>query len=92
MRIEVKDAAVTTRSGTGKNGKPYSFREQRAWVHLGKAYPSEVSIRLSEDQAPFSLGEYQVHDGCYWIDRWGKVNCDLAHMQPVRPVAAARTA
>ena len=91
-RIEVRDTAVITRSGDGKNGKRYSIREQSAWLHQGKPYPSEVKIRLGDEQAAFAMGDYLLTDACFWIDRWGKVNCDLAHMQLKPVAAAARTA
>jgi hypothetical protein len=87
----VKEAAVTTKSGQGKNGKPYTIREQNAWLHTGKAYPQEVRIRLGDDGAPFAPGEYELTDRCFWVDRWGSVNVDLAHMVRCAPkVAAAR--
>jgi hypothetical protein len=88
MRIEVKEATVNQKSGN-TNGKAWLIREQAAWVHLGKPYPVEVKVRLADDQAPFPVGEYAVTDACYWVDRWGKVMVDLAHMQPVKGAVRA---
>jgi len=83
LRIEVKDQHVDERSGTAKaSGRPYVFREQKAWLHGVKAYPVEAKISLDKDQAPFPAGDYTLSEKCFYLNRYGEVQVDLRHMQP----------
>lgn len=96
MRLEVKSTDVAVKEGTSRAGRPYSIREQHAWLDTGKAYPSEVRIRLNEKQEAFPPGQYSIGPGCFWVDRYGSVQVDLAKITRadavvpgVRPVAPA---
>ena len=87
MKIEVKSSEVESRTQQGKKG-PWTSRTQRAWLHNGKAYPTEVQIRLDDDQAGFPPGEYALSDQCFWVGDYGRLQVDLRHMQPVKSAAS----
>jgi hypothetical protein len=92
IRVLVKDAAVSDRSGT-KNGKPWHMRTQVAWAQLpAKPYPVEISITLQGEQAAFAIGEYELGAECVWVSRYGELQFDIGKMKAVsRPqVAQAR--
>jgi hypothetical protein len=90
MLIEVKTEQVMVKEGTARgSGRPYKIREQAAWVDTGKAYPAEVRVRLADDQAPFPVGVYTISPGCFWVDRYGGLQVDLAKMQPAQKPSAA---
>jgi hypothetical protein len=64
LKISITSTAVHTKSGIGKNGRPYEIREQSAWVHLydqdGKAnpFPTGMMLMLDKNAAPFAVGDY----------------------------------
>lgn len=60
MRISIDSTEVNTKSGTGKNGKPYSIATQTAFVDTGKRYPAECRIRLADENKPWPVGEYTI--------------------------------
>lgn len=62
MKIEVKSAEVGTKSGVSrKNGKPYSIREQVAWLHnASDPYPQRCVLQLEDDQQPYGPGMYET--------------------------------
>lgn len=60
MRISIDNTETHTKSGTGKNGKPYSITTQTGYADMGKRYPSEVRIRLEDGDKPFPPGEYTI--------------------------------
>lgn len=91
MRVEVKAESVTLREGVARaTQKPYSFREQTAWVDLGRAYPSEVRFVLGDRQQPFPPGWYEAGPDCYTVDRNFNLTVDLRKMRPAKPAAAVK--
>ena len=64
MKIEVKSAEVGVKSGVSKkNGKPYSIREQRAWLHnASDPYPQGCVLQLEDSQEPYPPGMYETAD------------------------------
>lgn len=60
MRISIDTTETQTKSGTGKNGKPYSITTQTGYADTGKRYPSEVRIRLQDGEKPYAPGEYCI--------------------------------
>lgn len=82
LKILVKDATVSTQSGTAKRtGKPYSMRSQSAWVEMGKPFPVEVKVTLGDDQLPFALGEYTLSSQCFRVNQYNELTLDLRHMK-----------
>ena len=60
MRISIDSESVQTKSGTGKNGKPYSISTQTGYADTGKRYPAEVRIRVPDGQKSYTPGEYTI--------------------------------
>lgn len=67
MQIEVKSTDVNVKAGNSKrSGKPYSIREQVAYLHVaGEAYPVRCVLVLEEGQQPYALGVYQTSNELY---------------------------
>ena len=60
-RITIDSTEVHTKSGTSnRTGKPYSIREQGAWLHTGAKFPVACRLPLEEGQPPFEPGDYEV--------------------------------
>lgn len=66
-KITITSTAVHTKSGIGKNGRPYEIREQSAWIHLvgedGKPhpYPTGMMLMLDKQASPYAIGDYILH-------------------------------
>lgn len=89
IKIVIKDAAVTERSGT-KNGRQWHMRTQVAWAQLqSKPYPVEIQITLSDQQPAFAVGEYSLGADTAWVTKYGEIRLDLAKMKPMAGVSAA---
>lgn len=67
MKIEVKSSEVNVKSGTSKkSGKPYSIREQVAYLHVqGEAYPQRCVLQLEDEQQPYAPGVYETANELY---------------------------
>ncbi|MCB1561414.1 MAG: hypothetical protein KDI75_10030 [Xanthomonadales bacterium] len=60
-RIIIESAAVHQKDGTSaRTGKPYTIREQDAWLDTGDSYPAKISITLGDNDWPFQPGEYII--------------------------------
>lgn len=81
LKVEVSTLVVDTKNGTSaKTGKPYSIREQEAWITCygkdGKPYPhpQRMKVTLDDDQPePYPLGQYILDPASIYIDRFGQV-------------------
>ena len=75
MKIEVKSEEVNTKTGFAKaSGKPYSIREQFAYLHVpGDAYPVKCSLQLEDEQAPYPVGLYETTNELY-VGDFGRLN------------------
>lgn len=64
MKIEVKSVDVNVKAGTSKKtGKPYSIREQGAYLFVeGEPYPQRCVLQLGDEQAPYGVGLYDTAD------------------------------
>ena len=64
MKIEVKSADIGVKSGTSRRtGKPYTIREQTAWLHLAsEPYPQRCVLQVEEGQEPYAPGFYETAD------------------------------
>lgn len=61
QRIEIVSEQVHVKSGTAKSGKPYTIREQEAFLHTpGRRYPETCRVVLESEQAPYAPGVYEV--------------------------------
>ncbi|TWH76190.1 helix-destabilizing protein [Azomonas agilis] len=70
--IEIDSLEIKSRSGvSARTGKPYTIREQRAYLHQsGQKYPTGFSISLEEDQSPYPVGRYDLDDSSFFIGRF----------------------
>lgn len=95
LKITITSTAVHTKSGIGKNGRPYEIREQAAWIHLvapdGKTdpYPTTMMIMLDKQAAPFPLGDYQLHLSSVQSGRFGSLQIKPMLVPLHQPVKAA---
>jgi len=67
MKIEVKSSEVKVKSGNAKRtGRPYTIREQEAYLHVpGAAYPERCVLNLEDDQEPYAPGIYETSNELY---------------------------
>lgn len=80
LKIQIETTVVDTKSGTSaKTGKPYSIREQEAWMfgygRDGKPqpHPQKIKLTLDDDQNPYEVGTYQIDPASLYVDRFGQV-------------------
>jgi len=80
LRFEIESQQIATRSGiSSKTQKPYTIREQNALLFRdGEKYPERVKITLDDGTTPYPVGNYQLHDLSYSVNRYGALQ--------VRPV------
>lgn len=83
IRIVVKSEAVSTRSGMGKNGKPFAFREQSAAIDAGGDFPLPFRIRLASDQPVYKPGVYSLAADSYRVGQYGDLEIRFPHFEPV---------
>lgn len=77
LKVEVKTTDTKVKSGNAKrSGKPYSFKEQAAWVYLpSKPFPVEIKVMLDEDQPAYPLGEYIISPESFYVGDFGRIEC-----------------
>lgn len=66
LRVTVDSADVQSRPWEMEGRKGVS-RTQTGWLHIGKRYPIEVTIKLGERQA-YEPGEYVVGPGSFFVN------------------------
>ncbi|AOZ49047.1 single-stranded DNA-binding protein [Chromobacterium vaccinii] len=81
--IEVERADVQERTGTRDNGQPWKIRNQVVYAHLFdpdtsslKRYPTEVKLRLPDDQKPYQPGFYMLSPTSIYSDRYDSLAVD----------------
>lgn len=81
--IEVENAQVQERTGTRDNGQPWKIRNQVVYAHLFdadsgqlKRYPTEVKLRLQDDQLPYAPGFYMLSPTSIFSDRYDAMAVD----------------
>lgn len=95
-QVEVKKVTVTiesdklhVRSGISQKGKPYTIREQEAYIDLGKRFPVETKLNLDEEQPAWPPGEYDIDViASLYVDRFGGMaissNPQLVNHRPLK--------
>lgn len=80
LKVQVETTAFDLKQGTSaKTGKPYSIREQEAWMfgygRDGKPqpHPQKIKLTLDDDQQPYEIGTYQIDPASLYVDRFGQV-------------------
>lgn len=92
IRIIVKSEVVTARRGTGKNGKPFEFREQAAALDDGGDFPAPFRVRLERDQPAYKPGIYTFSAQSYRVGQYGDVELRYASLVPLDTKAPAKAA
>jgi hypothetical protein len=94
--VEVKVSAFTLREGIARgSGKPYSMREQSAWVDTGKAYPQELRFILRDRpqiQDAVPVGKYVLDESAIYVDKNGSLQINIHSMKPIAAVSAGTVA
>jgi len=89
MKIEVKNSEVKVKSGNAKRtGRPYTIREQEAYLHVpGAAYPERCVLNLEDDQEPYAPGIYETSNELY-VGDFGRLSVSRGMtLAPVRKAA-----
>lgn len=96
LKIQVETMVVAAKNGTSaKTGKPYSIREQEAWMfgydREGKPHPHPQRIRLTldDDQKPYEIGEYILDPSSIYVDRFNQIAIRARLRRPVQVAKAA---
>lgn len=89
MKIEVKSTEVNTKAGNSKrSGKPYSIREQVAYLHVqGEAYPVRCVLVLEDGQEAYPAGMYETANELY-VGDFGQLTASRRMaLTPIRKAA-----
>lgn len=100
LKVTVETTVVDVKNGTSaKTGKPYSIREQEAWIFAygkdGKPYPhpQKFKVTLDDDQPePYPLGQYIIDPASLYIDRFGQLAIRARLRAQPAPVSQAKAA
>ena len=76
--FEVHSTKVHERSGvSARTQKPYTLREQEAWVQIGDApYPQRTKIMLHDGQIAYAVGKYELDDRSFSVGRFDAFQVD----------------
>lgn len=95
LKVEVESTLFSEKSGTAKKtGKPYTIREQGAWLHTvddhGKPskYPQKFNVMIED--APYQPGQYLLHPSCIGVGEYGRLIITRAKLVPVSAPAASK--
>ena len=87
--FEIHSEEVHEKSGiSARTNKPYTLREQEAWVQIGEApYPQRTKLMLPDGQVPYKKGKYKMHERSFKIGRF-----DAFQVEPILvPLVADHT-
>ena len=96
LKVQVETTVFDLKQGTSaKTGKPYSIREQEAWMfgygRDGKPqpHPQKIKLTLDDDQQPYEIGTYQIDPASLYVDRFGQVAIRVRLRQIAQAAKAA---
>ena len=96
LKVQVETTMFDLKQGTSaKTGKPYSIREQEAWMfgygRDGKPqpHPQKIKLTLDDDQQPYETGTYQIDPASLYVDRFGQVAIRVRLRQIAQAAKAA---
>lgn len=85
--VEIDSMEVKSRSGiSAKTNKPYTMREQFAYLHHGKRYPTEFKLTLEDNQHPYPIGKYELDDSSFFVGKF-----DDLQIKPVLRVVSSHS-
>ncbi len=78
MIIEITDVngahIPTPKTFPAKGDKPANtVYEQRAYVHLGGAFPTQIIITLDDHNDAYPVGKYIIDPSSYAVSRYGQL-------------------
>jgi len=89
MRIVIKSAEVAAKNVISrKTGKPYTFREQTAFLTDGEEV-RRFYITLNDGQNPYAPGEYQLSSESFRVTPYGALEIGRLLLVPVPQRKAA---
>jgi len=98
MKIVIKRTDVAVRSGTGEGGKPWKMTEQQGFAFtvdkngVPDEYPSKITVRLEDGQAPYAPGEYELEERSYYVGQYGRLTLGNLVLRPIAAKGAMRAA
>lgn len=84
MKIIIKSEVVNTNSGTSRNGKSYSIREQNAALDNGGDFPHPFRIQLEDKQPAYAPGEYQLDPQSIYVGDFQRLSIGRVKLLPVQ--------
>lgn len=87
MKVQIKSADTTTRSGTSKAGRQYTLKEQEAWISFRDGQVRK--FRMVVEHA-YPVGMYEIDETSFSIDRFD--NLELSRLKLVSVASEVRKA
>ncbi|HEB5398756.1 single-stranded DNA-binding protein (plasmid) [Escherichia coli] len=87
LTVEIHESQVSVKERSGvsqKSGKPYTIREQEAYIDLGGVYPALFNFNLEDGQHPYPAGKYRVHPASFKINNFGQVAVGRVLLESVK--------
>lgn len=92
LKIRVVAAEVFSRQVKSRaTGKEYLFRDQMGVALIGSD-SSPCKVSLSEDQAGYPVGVYEVLETSFYVDRDGKLALGRLALRPLQDAAGGAAA
>jgi hypothetical protein len=86
LKVEIQSDEVNERSGKFDDGRPWTSRQQRAYVSMpGEPYPIAVDIKLGKE-APYPKGVYLISPDSFRVYK-GKLELSPYLRLQVMPAA-----
>jgi Helix-destabilising protein len=83
VRIRIKSAQIQERQIKRKtDGKAFTFREQQGLVAMGEE-TRLIVVGLTDDQAAYPPGDYELLDGSFYVDRNGHLALGRLALKPL---------
>lgn len=89
MKISIVQGHHLPESRTTKVGLMWS---QRAYAHLGGAFPAEIKVSLQSPQDAYPVGEYELSDESFGVGQYGDLEINRFNFKLVPASAALKSA
>ncbi len=94
FQLIITTAAIDTRSGISRAGKPYRMDLQNATVELANGERRNIELQHNEGDAPLPVGTYRPKASAGYVDKDRKlvVSTRARSWEPVEPAKAVKAA
>jgi len=98
LKVEIESNEVNTKSGTSKQGKAFSLREQAGYIYTlddqGKQqrHPQAFKFIIDGEQDPYAPGMYTLDMSCLYVGRFGQLEVGHVKLKPAAVSAAQYSA